>query len=72
MWREERGDPALINYCEEEEGGEVRFVMRESWVWSCGPAPGRYQSVSITQEQSELLRFEREKITSGILIYFAF
>ena len=35
MWS---GNPALINYCEEqeeeEEGGEVRFVMRESWVWS--------------------------------------
>ena len=38
MWS---GAPAVINYCEEEEEGEVRFVMRQSgvvWVWGGGPA----------------------------------
>ena len=67
MWS---GAPAVINYYEEEEG-EVRFVMRQSGVVWCGvvvPPPRRYQSVSITQQQAELLRFKRE----NILNYFAF
>ena len=57
MWS---GNPALINYCEEqeeeEEGGEVRFVMRESWVWS------RHQGdISQSQFLGNSLRFKKEE-----------
>ena len=71
---ERRGDPAIINYCQEKEeeeeeegeGGEVRFER----VLGVVPAPGRYQSVSITQQQEKLLRFKlRENIQRNLELF---